>query len=322
MIYQLLKQYPNLMMIMGIIYVFFTTLFLLRKFMHKLPCDEGRDYAVDGKLSKGKPRGAGIIFIINFFVGVLLFSPVNLEYLIYAGLVFIEMMTGYLDDKAEVSWGRVKKGLMDLLVAMMLAAVFLYYNGHAMYIFSLTESVVVPTWIYFIGIVILAWLAINTTNCADGVDGLSGILTIITLLSFYFTDLNFIAIGRFSYIILFFIASLLGYLWFNANPSLLMMGDAGSRAMGMFIAIVALKSHVPVLYIPFAIILLLDGGLGLFKVSFIKVFKVNPLKNIRTPLHDHVRKNLKENWSNNQVVIRFAIIQVVISFVVIFLLLR
>lgn len=45
------------------------------------------------------------------------------------------------------------------------------------------------------------------------------------------------------------------------------MGDAGSRAIGIFIAFVFLKLHHPLLYIPVAIMLILDGGLGLIKVS-------------------------------------------------------
>ena len=96
-----------------------------------------------------------------------------------------------------------------------------------------------------------------------------------------------------------------------------MMGDAGSRAMGIFISIAALKSGCPLLYIPVAIVLILDGGLGLLKVALIRAFKIYILKNTRTPLHDHVRKNL--GWSNTQTVFRFAIIQIVVSMAVVYL---
>ena len=93
---------------------------------------------------------------------------------------------------------------------------------------------------------------------------------------------------------------ILGYLWFNASPSKLLMGDAGSRAIGLFIAFTFLKLHHPLLYIPMAIMLILDGGLGL----------INLFKNLRTPIHDHMRKKLE--WSDAQVVFRFTIIQLVI----------
>ena len=97
------------------------------------------------------------------------------------------------------------------------------------------------------------------------------------------------------------------------------MGDAGSRAMGIFISIAVLKTGCPVLYIPVAIVLILDGGLGLLKVFLLRFCKIRILKNIRTPLHDHVRKNM--GWSNTQTVFRFAIIQIVVSTAIIYMLL-
>ena len=97
------------------------------------------------------------------------------------------------------------------------------------------------------------------------------------------------------------------------------MGDAGSRAMGVFISIAVLKSGNPFLYIPVAFVLIADGGLGLVKVSLIRAFKIHIMKNILTPLHDHVRKRLE--WSNTQTVFRFAIIQIVISVATVYMLL-
>ena len=70
----------------------------------------------------------------------------------------------------------------------------------------------------------------------------------------------------------------------------MLMGDAGSRAMGLFIAIAALKCHDPFLYILAALVLIIDGGLGLVKLTLIKTVHVHILKNVRTPIHDFVRK--------------------------------
>jgi phospho-N-acetylmuramoyl-pentapeptide-transferase len=106
---------------------------------------------------------------------------------------------------------------------------------------------------------------------------------------------------------------LLAYLWYNSTPSRLLMGDAGSRAIGAFIAIEVLLSGSPFMYLFLALIILLDGGLGLVKVTLIRLIKVNIMKNLRTPLHDHLRK--KSGWSNTQVVNRFMILQVLISLI-------
>jgi phospho-N-acetylmuramoyl-pentapeptide-transferase len=119
-----------------------------------------------------------------------------------------------------------------------------------------------------------------------------------------------------SLLILLFAVCILGYLWYNATPSRLMMGDAGSRSMGLFISIAILKTGCPLLYIPIALVLILDGGLGLLKVSLLRFLKISILKNTRTPLHDHVRKVW--GWSNTQTVFRFAIIQIIVSVAVVY----
>jgi phospho-N-acetylmuramoyl-pentapeptide-transferase len=156
-------------------------------------------------------------------------------------------------------------------------------------------------------------MAINVTNCSDGVDGLSATLTIITLGSFYLLMQEIEGIGGFVYTIMLFMVVLCAYLWFNATPSTILMGDAGSRAMGVMIAVTALMSKSPLLYIPLSIVLILDGGLGLLKVALLRFLKIKILKNTRCPLHDQARK--VSGWSNTQVCYRFAIIQLVISLV-------
>lgn len=311
------------MLAAGAAFVFLATIIGLGKFKDKLPADEGRDFAVDGKLSKGKPRGAGIVFIFAFVIGTLLFCPIKIEYCIYLLLILIEMYTGFLDDAAKKPWGRVKKGILDLVISLTIGLTYVFYNGCRFDMLIVDHTIEVPAALLVVLIAALVWGSINVTNCADGVDGLSGTLVIITIVSFYVADLAFDRFYKFNYLMIYMMVAILAYLWFNAGPSILMMGDAGSRAMGVFISIVALKSGLPLLYIPFALILALDGGLGLFKVSVIKITKKKDFMNkIRTPLHDHVRKNIEVPWSNNQVVMRFAILQTIISIVTIYTFVR
>ena len=108
-----------------------------------------------------------------------------------------------------------------------------------------------------------------------------------------------------------FIGALLAYLWSNAKPSSLLMGDAGSRAMGFFLAILALKSGHPFAFLLAALVFIVDGSLGILKISFKRFLHISILKNTLTPLHDHVRKRL--GWSDEQVVARWLILQAVAS---------
>ena len=96
---------------------------LLKVFQNKLPRDKGREFAVDGEKSAGKIRGAGLVFICSFIVCALLFVPVSLEFGIYYALIFLGMLTGYLDDRSDKPWGEYKKGALDLLISLGTAAV-------------------------------------------------------------------------------------------------------------------------------------------------------------------------------------------------------
>jgi phospho-N-acetylmuramoyl-pentapeptide-transferase len=311
------SDYLEIVSFAGIMAAFFLTCLFIQKCSNLLPKDAGRAYAHDGKLSAGKPRGAGFIFVLVFLATALIFADVTRENLIYIVLVAAAMMTGFLDDCSKTPWGEYKKGLLDLIIAVMVAVTFLNFNSNEVYLASINQTIEIPPVLFGILTVILVWVSINVTNCSDGVDGLSGTLTIITLTTIYVIGQMAEFEEGFGYLILLFVTCILGYLWFNATPSLLMMGDAGSRAMGLFIAIAILKTGSPFLYIPVALVLLLDGGLGLLKVALLRFFKIKILVNTRTPLHDHVRKVW--NWSNTQAVYRFSIIQIVISIAVIYM---
>lgn len=307
----------QLVAFIGILTAFFLTCFSMSRFSRYLPKDMGRQYAHDGKLSAGKPRGAGFIFILVFIVAALVFGTFNRENIIYIILVAAAMMTGFLDDCAKTPWGEYKKGILDLVIAVVVAVTFLNFNSNTINIIGTDISVTIPPVVFGILVVVLVWTSINVTNCSDGVDGLSGTLTLVTLGTIYIVGNILGKGGDFSYLTLIFMVCILGYLWFNATPSLLMMGDAGSRAMGLFIAIAALKTESPLIYIPSAIVLILDGGLGLIKVALLRFLKIKILKNTRTPLHDHVRKVW--NWSNTHTVYRFAIIQAVVGIATVYI---
>ena len=317
MLHELLSDnYDSLLAFVGILFAFVATVAATAKLQGFLPRDAGREYAVDGKLSAGKPRGAGIIFVLAFVASALLFSSIKAEIAIYLILMVICMMTGFLDDASKIPWGEYKKGFLDLCVAALVAMTFLRYNSSVIRLALFDIQLTIPPALFAILAVILVWGSVNVTNCADGVDGLSGTLTIISIMTIYIVD-RLLGVGDdVSYLILLFAVCILGYLWYNATPSRLMMGDAGSRSMGLFISIAILKTGSPLLYIPIALVLILDGGLGLFKVFLLRFLKIRILKKTRTPLHDHVRKVW--NWSNTQTVFRFAIIQIILAVAVIY----
>ena len=317
MIFQFLSyEYIDINKFISLIAAFVVTCLVIQSCQGMLPRDQGRAFAINGKVSQGKPRGAGILFILVFSLFSLLFVPYSNEFLIYIILIISSMVSGYLDDSSKSPWGEYKKGIIDLVIALAAAVTFVNYNGTTINLMYSDAGFAIPVWLFVILAVILIWVSINVTNCTDGVDGLSGTLSLITLGTMYGICRIKGIDSSFMHLILLFSVCVLAYLWFNASPSKLLMGDAGSRAIGFFIAICALKTRSPLLYIPAALIIILDGGLGLVKVFLLRFFKIKILANTRTPLHDHARKN--KSWSDTQVVFRFAIMQLIISLALLF----
>ena len=91
-------------------------------FHDKLPHDHGREFAVNGALSKGKARGSGLIFVLCIALVSLAFLPFKVEYVIYTILLIASMLSGYFDDAAETAWNEYKKGIIDFAIAIVAGA--------------------------------------------------------------------------------------------------------------------------------------------------------------------------------------------------------
>lgn len=312
MFYNLLAKTDNttLVLLVPMLCSFLIAFFSLKFFKRILPKDQGRAFAVNGALSEGKPRGAGIIFVTSFTLCTALFYPLDIENIIYLVLVYAAMLSGYFDDAAETPWGNLKKGLIDLVISLGIAFTYYFYNGSQVKLYITNSTFTIPAPLFIILAGVLVWTAINVTNCTDGVDGLCGSLVMTVLLPLALMVTKSGAADMLLPMIMF--VTLAAYLWFNCSPSQMLMGDAGSRALGVFLAVMFLKTAAPFAFIPMAIVIILDGGLGLLKLSFRRFLKIkNFMEGIRTPLHDHARKN--KGWSDTQVVIRFTILQIIVN---------
>lgn len=277
-----------------------------------LPKDHGKADVADGMQSAGKPTGGGIIFISVFTLVCALFVPMSIERIIYLCAIYISMLSGFFDDGAKVPWGRVKKGLLDLVIAVGVSYTYCRFNGSELHIALLDKTFALPQWLYVILGAALVWGSINVTNCSDGVDGLCGSLSIISIGTAVLLVHTLSPDRSFTMMLTVMILCLLAYLWYNANPSRLLMGDAGSRALGVLLAIAMMKTGSPILFIPVCAMLVIDGGAPLLKISCIKFLHMKGfMKNITTPIHDHLKKNKK--WSAPQVVFRLAILQIIIN---------
>ena len=333
-------------------------LFLLPRLWNRLPHDHGKAIlGKDGMKSAGKPTGGGFIVTLLLLPVLLVVVPMTAAEFSAILFLMLAMVFGYLDDRAEVPWGELKKGLLDIVVSVGVAASVYagLVNGTgdlsrvAVWFPFLKGMFFVSWWIYIPLAAFLLWVVMNATNCSDGVDGLAGSLTVITLLCLaamlYLVMGNMrvahyflIPVGgtaarcaaRWAVMLVTVAAGFSGYLWWNAEPSRILMGDAGSRFLGLLVGAGALVTGNPFLVIAFAPIVLVNGGGGLVKLVLLRFFKkcgldvtptsslppekqerqnvvVRMLHGVRFPLHDHCKRNLK--WSNAQVLMRFMLLQ-------------
>ena len=247
---QLLSGNPRTVDALGFLLAFALTALMDSVFHDKLPHDHGRAFAVNGELSKGKARGSGLIFVLCIALVTLAVVPFKAEYVIYTVLLIASMLSGYFDDAAETAWNEYKKGIIDFVIAVVAGVTYLNFNGCG--VNFLQWSFTLPYAVYLLLIVILIWTSINVVNCTDGVDGLSAsvaVVTIGTYLLAYKTEL-----AEYGTAGVVFMGALLAYLWSNAKPSSLLMGDAGSRAMGFFIAMLSLKCGHPFAFLLAALV--------------------------------------------------------------------
>lgn len=312
---------------------FLVVRYSLPSFYNVLPHDRGREFTVNAEAAKGKPTGAGVVWVSTFVILSMIFVPLDWIKCSVLILTWLMMLTGYLDDHSVNSWGEYRKALLDLFLAVVASVLLAFYLTKSsensriyFWIPFFTHEIEIAPWLFVIISTVIIWASINTTNCTDGVDGLSSTLVLVALLTmgmiFYFIlghkDIAayllvpHISDGA-SWAVMTFALSgvLMGYLWHNAFPSNVLMGDAGSRALGFYIGVCVMVTRNPFIILATSSLIFINGGLGLVKVFLKRFFKISIFTNIRFPLHDHMRKN--HGWSPTQVLLKFLIIQILIT---------
>jgi len=312
-----------------------STWWLLPRLWHLLPTDRGRAFAVDADKSIGKPVSAGVLFIPLFVVISLLVVPFQWQFLEIGLCVLAAMMVGFLDDRAIGGWSEYRLGAIDLVVAIVASVIICQMEPYVVWLPLFKDSFEISPWLFIPGATVLIWTSINATNCTDGVDGLSASLSGLGILFLgvilygivgHAAIANYLLVPHYAlaadWAIMAFVLTgcLAGYLWHNSYPSAVLMGDAGSRPIGLMLGVLVLACGNPFLILVVAFMVLVNGATGMVKVALLRFFKIGIFGKIRYPLHDHVRHNM--GWSNTQVLVRFMLLQAVGTPILLVLLLK
>jgi phospho-N-acetylmuramoyl-pentapeptide-transferase len=275
--------------------------------------DRGRKYAQGSEVNIGKPTGVGFYFILVFLlvssIFCFLISPVTSDKGFFesgnvvTGLgfgllaVLAEMVTGWLDDRSKNAWNEYIKGALDFVVSLIAGFIVVHFFGTRVYLAITGTYFDIHPVLFYCLAVLLFVVSINATNATDGIDGLSGSLSVIAVITTFI--MGFLAKSLFDdnalLLVVFFVPALIAYLIFNFNPSKMLMGDAGSRSLGFFIAFFLIYCRIPLLYFIVGLPFLCDGGISIVKITVGRLTKKKIIlfKNITTPLHDELRKNRK-----------------------------
>lgn len=200
------------------------------------------------------------------------------------------------------------------------------YSYFVSWISEESEKLSLIAFIFFVILIITA--VSNGANLTDGIDGLAaGSSVIITLTlgvfawisgNIIFSDyLNIMYIPRVSEIVIFisaFIGGLIGFLWYNAFPAQIFMGDTGSLTIGGIIAVIAIIVRKELLLPLICGIFLLETISVIIQVSFFKYTKNKYGKGKRiflmSPIHHHFQK---KGYHESKIVVRFWIIGILLA---------
>jgi phospho-N-acetylmuramoyl-pentapeptide-transferase len=277
----------------------------------------------------GTPTMGGILILISAFVSVLLWMDLTNRYvwaclMVTAGFGLIGFLDDY--DKVKKAHHAGLSGKMRLLLEFAIAGfatwLMISSGGSELYLPFVQGPVANLSWAYiaFGAFVIVAFG--NAVNLTDGLDGLATMPVIIASMAFlliaylvgnvkfaeYLGIPHVPGVGDLTVLLLAIIGAGLAFLWFNAPPAAVFMGDTGSLALGGALGAVAVATH-------HEFVLVIVGGLFVLEAVSVVVqvfwFKRTGKRVFRmAPIHHHFEHI---GWSEATVVIRFWIVSFVLA---------
>ena len=282
---------------------------------------------------KGTPTMGGLMMLFGIVVSTMLWANLANRYVwIVLAVTVVFGAIGFYDDYLKVTKqthagfsGRIRF-LIEALVAAV-ACYFIASLGRQPFATSLTfpffKELVIPLGWFFVvfGSFIIVGAG-NAVNLTDGLDGLATVPVIIVTLSFgvisylvgnsFFSEylnIHYVAgTGELAVLCGAVIGAGLGFLWFNAPPASIFMGDTGSLALGGMIGTIAVATK-------HEIVLAVVGGLFVLEAVSVIVqvvsYKLTGKRVFRmAPIHHHFEQL---GWTEPQIVIRFWIVSVVLA---------
>jgi phospho-N-acetylmuramoyl-pentapeptide-transferase len=269
-------------------------------------------------IKQGTPTMGGVVMLTGLAAALLVVARPNVATLTTLLLVSAVAGIGLYDDWQKVS-NRRNEGLSVRYKFLLLSLTVVLADVMALYYVGITQNVIFPGFDQnlvlgpgWVGVALFSFLMLlvivgttNTVNLTDGLDGLAAGAGGIALLAY--TAIAFLE-RQYDVAIICgaMVGAIVGFLWYNAHPAQVFMGDTGSLAIGGILAAAAILTKTEMLLPIIGGIFVLEGlsviiQYAVFRLSGRRrrIFKM-------APLHHHFEMS---GWQENQVVVRFWIVQ-------------
>jgi|TARA_Y100000034_G_scaffold71444_1_gene86183 phospho-N-acetylmuramoyl-pentapeptide-transferase len=283
----------------------------------------------------GTPTMGGLLILIGILFGTLLWADLNNYYVWILLMVATTFgLLGFADDYLKIKHNNsrgISSGLKFFFqIILSLIVIFLLMKfGDSNHLknlyFPFFKNLVLHLGLFFIPFALFIIVgSSNAVNLTDGLDGLATVPVMLVALSFTlicyvvgntvfseYLQISYIAdVGEASIFCGSIVGSCLGFLWFNAPPAKIFMGDTGSLSLGGSLGVVSIISK-------HEIVLAIVGGLFVLETVSVVVqvvsFKLTGKRVfMMAPLHHHFEK---KGWAESTVVIRFWIISIILALI-------
>ena len=284
---------------------------------------------------KGTPTMGGLLILFGLLIGTLLWADLRNRYVWAVLAVTVGFgLVGFADDyrKVVLSNPRGVPGRVKLLLEIAIAGAAAAWistvagspHGHSLALPFVKGVLIDLGWFYLPFAVFVVVGASNAVNLTDGLDGLAIVPVMIVASSFalivylvgnsvfsnYLQITSAPGAGELAVFCGATVGAGLGFLWYNAPPAMVFMGDTGSLSLGGALGAVSLVAK-------HEIVLAIIGGLFVLETISVVVqvvsFKTTGRRVFRmAPLHHHYEQ---KGWAEPTIVIRFWIISVILALV-------
>ncbi|MDM7933484.1 phospho-N-acetylmuramoyl-pentapeptide-transferase [Tabrizicola sp.] len=295
-----------------------------------------RDDGPQSHLAKaGTPTMGGLLILSSLMVSTLLWARLDNHYVWIVVLVTLAFgLIGFADDYAKVTKqntkgvsSRLRIGLGLLIAALAAYAASMFHPADLtnQLAFPFFKNALLDLGLFFVpfGMIVIVGAA-NAVNLTDGLDGLAIMPVMIAagtlgVIAYVVGNSNFTEYLEVHFVpgtgeLLIFASALfgagLGFLWYNAPPAAVFMGDTGSLALGGALGAIAVCTK-------HEIVLAIVGGLFVVEALsvIIQVLYYKRTKKrifLMAPIHHHFEK---KGWAEPQIVIRFWIISLILAMI-------